>query len=50
VREEVWRRENIEERALQTPPLFLNFVAGAAGVVIVPLHSPFSASGLLYES
>jgi hypothetical protein len=33
-----------------TPPLFSDSVAGATGAAIVPLHSPFCASGLLYVS
>jgi hypothetical protein len=49
-------RGNGEEReygqkGTSTPlPLFLNFIAGAARATIVPLHSPFPALGLIYES
>jgi hypothetical protein len=37
-------------KGASTPSLFSNVVAGAAGAVTVPLHTPFFSCGLLSES
>jgi hypothetical protein len=49
IRESGVEREYGEKEAL-TPSLFLIIIAGAVGATTVPLHTPFSDSGIVSAS